>query len=553
VLRVDNGAPTSKPPSPAAPAFGGQLAARLAGATNPDVLTVLQSPTVDQRVLATLAVIAATQPVRVEDISTIKGEDDTGAPRRDIALTGPRDRLEGVAAFFEHQVGPFAVNSVALTATGLEVRFPVRATDLGLSAGPAPLQGGPAALRVADLRRNRPAEQLNLVRIDGTAAGSLEKTDDGSPSGYRTMPAGTYVMVTNRASGGDPVIRQVLTLRPAVTYTLALFSGAETNQVAAQLAPDGPPGGPGPDSAVRVLNAASAAGPVYLALALPGVVEPMVLVNQAGYGLITGYAPLAAGQYEAVLTANGREWRQPVEFLGGEPTSLLLTDGPDGPLLRTLRDVPEGPTALNPPTLTMPASGGAVDKANAKKPAIEGSDVRRIAVVLCVAAMVGAAVLMVRARPSRRQGQQNDASPHEPVRAHRRELVRRARPVNNRARPVNNRARPINNTARVDPDGDDTARLGPEGDDTARLGPEGDDTARLDPDTRPVEHSVPPRRKRQRNDASVHDAVRARWREVVRRARPVDDTARLALYVDNTARLDLDTEAVTTSIPQEPR
>ena len=66
VLRVDNGAPTSKPPSPAAPAFGGQLAARLAGATDPDVLAVLQSRTVDQRVLATLAVIAATQPVRVE-------------------------------------------------------------------------------------------------------------------------------------------------------------------------------------------------------------------------------------------------------------------------------------------------------------------------------------------------------------------------------------------------------------------------------------------------------------------------------------------------------
>ena len=67
--------------------------------------------------------------------------------------------------------------------------------------------------------------------------------------------------------------------------------------------------------------------------------------------------PLPAGQYEAVVSANGREWRQPVEFLGGEPTSLLLTDGPDGPLLRTLRDVPEAPAALNPPTLTMPASG----------------------------------------------------------------------------------------------------------------------------------------------------------------------------------------------------
>ena len=151
VLRVDNGAPTSKPPSPAAPAFGGQLAARLAGATDPDVLAVLQSRTVDQRVLATLAVIAATQPVRVEDISTIEGEDDTGTPRRDITLRGPRHRLQAMAAFFERQVGPFAVQSVDLTAKGLRVRFPLRTKDIGLGAGPAPLGrsgraagGGPA-------------------------------------------------------------------------------------------------------------------------------------------------------------------------------------------------------------------------------------------------------------------------------------------------------------------------------------------------------------------------------------------------------------------------
>ena len=401
VLRVDNGAPTSKPPSPAAPAFGGQLAARLAGATDPDVLAVLQSRTVDQRVLATLAVIAATQPVRVEDISTIEGEDDTGTPRRDITLRGPRHRLRGVAAFFERQVGPFAVQSVDLTAKGLRVRFPFRTKDIGLGTGPAPLQGGPAALRVADLRRSRPAEQLNLVRIDGTAAGSLETSDDANPSGYRSMPAGTYVVVTNRVGGGDPVIRQVITLHPGVTYTLALFSAAESSQVAVQLAPDGPPTGPTPDSAVRMLHAASAAGSVYLALVAPGMVEPMVLANQAGYGLITGYAALPAGQYEAVVTANGREWRQPVEFLGGEPMSLLLTDGPDGPVLRTLRDVPEAPAALNPPTLTMPASGSAVDKTKAKTPAIERSDGRRIAVVLCVAAIIGAAVLMARARPRR--------------------------------------------------------------------------------------------------------------------------------------------------------
>ena len=97
--------------------------------------------------------------------------------------------------------------------------------------------------------------------------------------------------------------------------------------------------------------------------------------------------------------------------------SLLLTDGPDGPVLRTLRDVPEAPAALNPPTLTMPASGSAVDKTKAKTPAIERSDGRRIAVVLCVAAIMGAAVLMARARPTRRPGQQNDAALHEAVRA----------------------------------------------------------------------------------------------------------------------------------------
>ena len=93
--------------------------------------------------------------------------------------------------------------------------------------------------------------------------------------------------------------------------------------------------------------------------------------------------------------------------------SLLLTDGPDGPLLRTLRDVPDAPAALNPPTLTMPASASAVDTTKAKAPAIERSDGRRIAVVLCVAAIVGAAVLMARARPARQRTQQDAAAPHQ--------------------------------------------------------------------------------------------------------------------------------------------
>ena len=441
------------------------------------------------------------------------------------------------------------------------------------------------------------------------------------------MGAGTYVVVTNRPGGGEPVLRQVLTLDPGVTYTLALFSAAESNQFALQLAPDGPPTGPAPDSAVRMLHAAGAAGSVYLALVASGVVEPMVLANQAGYGLITGYAAVPAGRYEAVVSAKGREWRQPVEFFGGEPMSLLLTDGPDGPLLRTLRDVAEAPTALNPPTLRMPASGSVVDTTKARTPAIERWDGRRIAFVLCVVAIMGAAVLMARARPTRRQRQQNDAALHEAVRArgHGGEVVRRGRPVDDTARlprgavkppvppwrqrqpndaarhnavrarahwrEVIHRARPVDDTARLDLNVDTTARLDLNVDSTARLDLDVDNTARLDLDvdntarldldvdntarlTRgAVRPPIPPRRQRQQNDAALHDAVRARahWREVVRRARPGDDTARLDLDVDNspndppealvTARLDLNVDntarlprgAVKPSVLREPR
>ena len=140
----------------------------------------------------------------------------------------------------------------------------------------------------------------------------------------------------------------------------------------------------------------------------------------------------------------------------------------------------------------------------------------------------------------RRPRPQNDAALHEAVRAHWREVVRRARPVHN--------------AARLDPDVADTARLDPDVvADTARLDPNVADTARLDPDTRPVESSVAPRRPRQRKDASLYEAVRAHWREVVHRTRPVDITARLDLGVDNTARLDRDRGAVKPWVPREPR
>lgn len=548
VLRVDNGTPTSKPSTPAALAFGGQLAARLAGTTDPDVLALLQSRTVDQPVLATLAVIAATQPVRVDDISTVEGEGDTGRPLRDVTLRGPRHRLQSVAAFFERQEGPFAVQSVELTATALRIRFPLRTNDIGLGRDPAPLQGGPAALRVADLRRSPAAEQVNLVRIDGTAAGSLETSDDANPSGYRSLEAGTYVVVTNRVGrGGGPVIRQVLTLRPGVSYTLALFSAAETGRVAVQLAPDDSPTGTAPESAVRLLHAAGVAGSVYLALVAPGMVEPLVLANQAGYGLVTGYAALPAGQYEAVLSANGREWRQPVEFLAGEPMSLLLTDGPDGPRLRTLRDVPDAPAALDPPTLTMPASGSAVDRTKAKTAAAESSKGRRVAALLCVTAMIGAAVLMAGTRP-RRLEQQSDVALHaaewEPRRGG--EMAHRAQPVADTTRLFRPVVRPSVLRRPRQP-----IALALAIDTTERLNLNVDNTEQLDPVTVAVTPIVAPQRPRHQISTALHERVRAHWREVVRRARPADDTERLDLDVDDSTRPRWG--VVESSVPREPR
>jgi cellulose synthase/poly-beta-1,6-N-acetylglucosamine synthase-like glycosyltransferase len=103
---------------------------------------------------------------------------------------------------------------------------------------------------------------------------------------------------------------------------------------------------------------------------------------------------------------------------------------------------------------------------------------------------------------------QNDASLHEAVRAHWREVVRRIRPV----------------------------------DGSARLDLDLDKTARVDPETVAITPSASPQGPRPQNDASLHEAVRAHWREVVRRVQPVDNTARLELDADKTARLDLDAD-----------
>jgi hypothetical protein len=394
VLRVDTGSPTAKPGPPAAPAYGTQVATRLDPASDPDALAALQSRTVDQRVLATLAVLAATQPVVLEDISAVGAEEVAGTPRREFTLGGPPAQLQGFAAFFERQVRPFAVESVETTERGLTVRFPVRATDVGLGENPAHAPAGTAALRVADMRRAPPADHLEFVRIDGTASGLLEPAMT-----YRAMPAGTYVMMTAGDRAGAPVIRQAFTLKPGAAYTLALFSAEESSEVAAQLAPDDATGAAGPAS--RLLHAAHSAGSVTLTLT-PAGGAPMVLATDAQYGLITGYAPLPAASYDAVVTASGRDWHLPVQ-LTGEPTTLVLTDGPDGPLLEQLRDVPDVSAPLDPPALAMPAAGTAPEKTPSKPVVIASARQKVIPLVLCVVAIAGAAAMVVKARGRQRQ------------------------------------------------------------------------------------------------------------------------------------------------------
>jgi hypothetical protein len=214
--------------------------------------------------------------------------------------------------------------------------------------------------------------------------------------------------------GHAPVIRQVFTIAPGASYTLALFSAAESSDVAAQLAPDdppdrspdgppgGPPGGPTREPSVRLLHAAGAAGRVKLALAQAGG-DQIVLADGAEYGLITGYAAMPAGEHDAVVIANGHESHQPIALTAGEPRSLVLIDGPDGPVLGQLRDVPDVRAGLDPPTLTMPAAATTSEKTQAKQAVPTDPRQKVIPLVLCLFAFAVAVGLGVKARARQRR------------------------------------------------------------------------------------------------------------------------------------------------------
>lgn len=389
VLRVGTGDSGSHGVQPAVPGVGVQVAARLDPASDPEAAATLQTGVVDQRVVAALGVLTATQPVVLEQIPEVaEQEQKAGTPRREFRLIGPQDRLQQMAGFLDRQLRPFDAEFVGISGNSLTVRYPAHAADVGLSTNPAPA-GPPANIRIADMRVTDTADRLEFVRIDGTPAGSL-RTTAGNPSDYRTLPAGTYVMTTVTDRGGPPVMRQAFTLTPGQTYTLALFSAGETGEIAAQLAPDTPPQG----TAVRLLHAASAAGPVKLELVTAG--GSTVLADDASYGLVTGYGAQSPGIHDAVVTANGQQWRRPVELTDGVPTTLMLTDGPDGPVIGQTRDVMPAAAPLDPPALTLSAEAPPADKDPARAAAPNDVRQRGFPVAICIAVITAIAWSLVR-------------------------------------------------------------------------------------------------------------------------------------------------------------
>ncbi len=394
VLRVDPESPSSGPASPSVPAFGVHVAARLAAESSPDALAALQSGAVDQRVVATLAVLSGIPPLALQRISAAPAEDVAGTPAREFTLTGPVDQLSTCAAFLQHQKPPFKPDVIDLSDSVLTVRFPATGQEVGLGNDPAPDATGTAAVRVVDMRHESPQDHLEFIRLDGGPGGAAPT----HVPDYRAMAAGTYVVATVPDRGGMPVLRQAFTLKPDSSYTLALFSGAKPNEVAAQLAPDGPPA---PGATVRLMQAAHSAGAVKLSMNAPDGSQE-VLADNASYGLITGYGARPAGRYDAVINAGGQEWHRPVELVDGAPATLLLTDSADGPALQQLPDGAGAPTPLDPPALVLPPEAAKPDKVRRDVALTESSRQQAFSVTVVLAIAVAVGVTLLTRRRQRR-------------------------------------------------------------------------------------------------------------------------------------------------------
>jgi hypothetical protein len=97
-----------------------QASARITFA--PDAAAQLRAGRVDPRLIATIAALAALEPVRVAAFPEVPGEDPAGQPRRRVLLTGGED---GAAAFYTGQRDLFRPSSVARTGGGVLVTYPL--------------------------------------------------------------------------------------------------------------------------------------------------------------------------------------------------------------------------------------------------------------------------------------------------------------------------------------------------------------------------------------------------------------------------------------------
>jgi hypothetical protein len=116
---ADPGAPSE---SSARAHAGEALQASTRISFTPDAATVLRAGRVDPRLIATIAALAALQPVRVAAFPEVPGEDPAGQPRRRILLAGGED---GAAAFYTGQRDLFRPSSVVRTGGGVLVTYPL--------------------------------------------------------------------------------------------------------------------------------------------------------------------------------------------------------------------------------------------------------------------------------------------------------------------------------------------------------------------------------------------------------------------------------------------
>jgi hypothetical protein len=341
---------------PANASVGALVADRLDGSVD-SALTLLRSGRADARVLATLGTLAAREPVRLNDLPAVPGEDAAGRPRRQLHLTAAGAELDRTLAFFRAQSGGYAPEAVEPVSGGVLVRFPADQLPVALPTTAPPVESGsPARLRVADLRTAVAPEVVEVFEVDGGPVGSLPTGGYGTSTGYRSLPSGTYTLATRPAAdpSAPPVIRQTAQVQPGDLYTLALFDAADGSSVNAQLVlDDAPAAAPGQGHA-RLVEGAREPGAVSLAIDDP-TGPPVVLADGVNYGLVTGYAPVSTGDRVLRLRSGDREWVLPTRVPSAAPVTFLLTDGPRGPVVHTVPDA-----SASAPRLDRPGPGRAL-------------------------------------------------------------------------------------------------------------------------------------------------------------------------------------------------